>query len=308
VTLDGTDVKLFANVELPIQLDTADRAGAEGIGLLRTEFMFMNRDDIPSEEEQYRELKGIVGKMRGRPVTVRTLDVGGEKTAAALMGDHAESACSALGLRGIRLSLMEPELLETQLRAILRAGSHGPVRILLPMVTTVSEVRQVREALKTAARKLKRRRVAIADPLPPVGVMIEIPGAALAADSLARAADFFALGSNDLTMYTLAIDRGDEQVAHLYDPLHPAVLKAHPVHGGSRLEGPHSRFHLRRNGGRPPVHGPFDGARLPRAFDDRGQYPPGQTTDQGNGPCRRHPEIPDNHEPGRSGTHRHAGG
>ena len=225
VTLDGTDAKLFANMELPIQLDMAERAGAEGIGLLRTEFMFMNRGDIPSEEEQYRELKGIVGKMRGRPVTVRTLDVGGEKTAAALMGDHAGSASSALGLRGIRLSLMEPELLETQLRAVLRAGSHGPVRILLPMVTTVSEVRQVREALKTAVRKLKRRRVAIADPLPPIGVMIEIPGAALAADSLARAADFFALGSNDLTMYTLAIDRGDEQVAHLYDPLHPAVLK-----------------------------------------------------------------------------------
>ncbi|GAB0113088.1 phosphoenolpyruvate--protein phosphotransferase [Acidisoma sp. C75] len=228
-TTDGQAVELLANLEVPIELPLIAQAGVEGIGLFRSEFLFMNREDVPDEDEQAEAYGAAVEAMEGDPVTIRVLDWGGEKEIEALqargIAQEVAGINPALGLRGIRMLLRHPELLETQLAAILRAARLGPVQILLPMVTSVEEVRAARESLQKVIRRLKRRGEELPARLPPLGIMIETPAAALSADALALEADFFAIGTNDLTMYALAADRGDAEVAKLYDPLHPGLLR-----------------------------------------------------------------------------------
>ena len=223
LTMDGQKVELLANIEQPSDGAAAVRAGAVGVGLFRTEFLFMGRSgNLPGEEEQYRAYREIIDGMQGMPVTIRTLDVGADKPLdKAQPKDYYLNP--ALGLRAIRWSLADPAMVRTQLRAILRAAAHGKVKLLFPMLAHRSEIEQTLAQLRQAQSELDARGVAYG----PVklGAMIEIPAAALTVRSFLKYFDFLSIGTNDLIQYTLAIDRADEAVAHLYDPMHPAVLR-----------------------------------------------------------------------------------
>ncbi|ARP88713.1 phosphoenolpyruvate--protein phosphotransferase [Bordetella genomosp. 9] len=236
ITLDGIGIVLHANIELPEEAEVALASGADGIGLFRSEFLFMGRADLPGEEEQYQAYSSVVKVMAGRPVTIRTLDIGSDKT----LDDEATVATNpALGLRAIRYCLAHPEMFATQLRAILRASAHGPVRILIPMIAHMHEVQATRLALDAARRELDARGQPYAAHIE-LGAMVEVPAIAIAIEPFAQALDFLSIGTNDLIQYTLAIDRGDGQVASLYDPLHPAVLRlvAHTINAGERAGKP----------------------------------------------------------------------
>ena len=220
-TSDGTPVELFANIELPQDMDEVLDAGADGVGLFRTEFMFLNRKELPGEDEQFEAYRQVAQAMQGRPVVLRTLDVGADK---AMNGADGHTITNpAMGLRAIRFCLAEPQMFLTQLRAILRASHHGKVRILLPMVAHAHEIDQTLVLIAQAKQQLDDRGQPF-DRAIEVGGMIEIPAAALALPIFMRRLQFLSIGTNDLIQYTLAIDRTDDAVAHLYDPLHPAVL------------------------------------------------------------------------------------
>jgi len=226
VTLDGEPVELLANIELPGDAPGALEAGAVGVGLFRTEFLFMNRaGNLPDEEEQFEAYRAAVVAMQGLPVTIRTVDIGADKPLDRMTSHelrHEHGLNPALGLRAVRWSLSEPAMFRQQLRAILRASAFGKVRILLPMVAHLQEVHLTFEALKRARQQLDDAGRAYG-PVQ-IGAMIEVPAAAISIDRLLPYFDFVSLGTNDLIQYTLAIDRADESVAHLYDPWHPSVL------------------------------------------------------------------------------------
>jgi len=219
-TLDGTTIELHANIELPDDMVEVYENGATGIGLFRSEFLFLNRDILPDEEEQFVAYRAVAEGMKGLPVTIRTFDLGADKQ---LKGVQRVASNPALGLRAIRLCLAEPQMFRTQLRALLRASNYGNVKILIPMLSSVSEINQTLQFIVNTKQSLDDEGIPYNREIQ-IGGMIEIPAAALVLDVFIKKLDFLSIGTNDLIQYTLAIDRTDDEVAHLYDPLHPAIL------------------------------------------------------------------------------------
>jgi len=223
VTRDGTPIELMANIETPSDVEHVRANGACGIGLYRSEFLFLGRDDLPSEDEQYHAYRKVLEGMKGAPVTIRTIDLGRDKMPKWADEQTQTAPNPALGLTGVRLCLAEPIMFRTQLRALLRAARHGKLKLLVPMLANLAEVSQVRFHVEQARESLREDGVEFADDVE-VGGMIEVPGAALTISHFLEKLDFVSIGTNDLIQYTLAVDRGDDAVSHLYDPFHPAVL------------------------------------------------------------------------------------